>query len=88
MNLLIERLRRLAAGNPPVARWVLGLLIAAAIAAFLWMGRDTDQRPSTPTAADTPSVEDVSSPVDAGNDPPPPPDAAGQSGDIIPPEEP
>lgn len=88
MNLVLERLQRMLAGSPPLARWVLGLLIAAAIAAFLWIGRDADRGPAVPAVAVTPPAEDVPSPADATTDPAPPADATGQSGDIIPPEEP
>ena len=87
MNLLFERLRRMLAVSPPVARWVLGVLIAAAIAAFLWLGRDTDRGPAPPSVAGASPIEDVLSPADADHDPTPQ-DATGQSGDIIPPEEP
>lgn len=88
MNRVFGWLRRLFGGLHPHVGWFLGLVIVAAIAAYLWIGRDTDNKPPDPAVAVTPPAEDVLPPAEPDSEATPPPDTAGQSGDIIPPEEP
>lgn len=88
MNQFLSWLRQLFGRSRPHAGLLLGIIIVAAVAAYLWIGRDHDNTATEPTARVAPPPEDVLPPVDADAEAGPPPDTTSQSGDIIPPEEP
>lgn len=88
MNQFSGWLCQLFGRSRPHAGWLLGIIIMAAIAAYLWIGRDHDNSATEPAAAVASPPEDVLPPADADAEAGPPPDTTGQSGDIIPPEEP
>jgi hypothetical protein len=85
---MAERLRRLRLHTPSLLRWAVGLFIAAAVALFLWLGRDSDTgaRPMM-ESSDVPSG-DVLPPLEHEADAAAPQSISPASGDIIPPEEP
>lgn len=88
MNEILDALRRLLSKCRLHAGWLLGLVIAVTLAAYFWIGRDTDVETPPPAVAVAPPADDVSTLPGPDSPAVPPVGAIGQSGDVIPPDEP